>query len=83
MIVARVAPAARLLRPLEVPGLGLHERADARPGRGSTPIPEWPRPDQGSRGLTRSQQFQYAEPEFTPASSRARAIAVARCRRPR
>src|SRR3546814_9692934 len=24
-------------------------------------------PDQGSRGLTRSQQFQYTEPEWTPA----------------
>ena len=36
--------------------------------------PEWPWPDQGRRGLTRSQQFQYTLPALTRASSsRARA----------
>jgi hypothetical protein len=30
-------------------------------------MPEWPTPDHGSLGLTRSQQFQYTEPLFTPA----------------
>jgi hypothetical protein len=27
-------------------------------------MPECPTPDQGSRGLTRSQQFQYTEPDL-------------------
>jgi hypothetical protein len=30
-----------------------------------SPMPEWPTPDQGSLGLTRSQQFQYTEPDLT------------------
>ncbi len=39
-----------------------------------SPIPECPTPDHGNRGLTRSQQFQYTDPERIDESTcRARA----------